>query len=164
MASPCGFESHLSHQKSGYPFGVAGFFSTEMGLEQFNAIVLWTIARRVGPRRHLYFCLRQKCKRVPSLAPKKRGYQRYPLFFGARDGTRTHTAKPHAPQTCLSTIPTLSQVLMYYNCLVHFCQYLFPKPLRRIRSSVTLKKINGGMEIWYVFLYLRMNCREIPSL
>ena len=32
------------------------------------------------------------------------------FFVGARDGTRTHTAKPHAPQTCLSTIPTLSQI------------------------------------------------------
>ena len=32
--------------------------------------------------------------------------------FGARDGTRTHTAKPHAPQTCLSTIPTLSQMFL----------------------------------------------------
>ena len=30
-------------------------------------------------------------------------------ILGARDGTRTHTAKPHAPQTCLSTIPTLSR-------------------------------------------------------
>ena len=34
---------------------------------------------------------------------------------------------PHAPQTCLSTIPTLSQVLEYYNCYLHFCQQLFPE-------------------------------------
>ena len=47
------------------------------------------------------------------------------LFFGARDGTRTHTAKPHAPQTCLSTIPTLSQVLTHYNLFPCFCQHLF---------------------------------------
>ena len=32
--------------------------------------------------------------------------------YGARDGTRTHTALPHAPQTCLSTIPTLSQTCL----------------------------------------------------
>ena len=48
------------------------------------------------------------------------------LFFGARDGTRTHTAKPHAPQTCLSTIPTLSQsVLKYYSGEGAFCQHFF---------------------------------------
>ena len=52
------------------------------------------------------------------------------FFFGARDGTRTHTAKPHAPQTCLSTIPTLSQALKYYNRLPLFCQYLFKNPLK----------------------------------
>ncbi len=33
MVSPCGFESHLSHQKTGYPSGVTGFFA-EMGLER----------------------------------------------------------------------------------------------------------------------------------
>ena len=45
-------------------------------------------------------------------APKKESSDAA-LFFGARDGTRTHTAKPHAPQTCLSTIPTLSQVTFH---------------------------------------------------
>ena len=44
------------------------------------------------------------------------------FFFGARDGTRTHTAEPHAPQTCLSTMPTLSQALTYYNRQHVFCQ------------------------------------------
>ena len=42
---------------------------------------------------------------------------------GARDGTRTHTAKPHAPQTCLSTIPTLSQLLKYYTYKTAICQH-----------------------------------------
>ena len=47
----------------------------------------------------------------PRLEHKNTGHPvRGDRYFGARDGTRTHTAKPHAPQTCLSTIPTLSQV------------------------------------------------------
>ena len=45
----------------------------------------------------------------PHIAQKYWAPKRVPSIFGARDGTRTHTAKPHAPQTCLSTIPTLSQ-------------------------------------------------------
>ena len=58
-------------------------------------------------------------------APKEKSHPDWDGFsFGARDGTRTHTAKPHAPQTCLSTIPTLSQVLKYYNRQQFFCQYL----------------------------------------
>ena len=66
------------------------------------------------------------------------------LFFGARDGTRTHTAKPHAPQTCLSTIPTLSQsVLKYYSGAVAFCQQLFPKPLHLSSRFGTLKETKG---------------------
>ena len=34
MVSPCGFESHLSHQNSGYPYGVTGIFYASMGLEE----------------------------------------------------------------------------------------------------------------------------------
>ena len=48
-------------------------------------------------------------------------------YFGARDGTRTHTAKPHAPQTCLSTIPTLSQVRpSIIPRQAHFVNRIFP--------------------------------------
>ena len=48
---------------------------------------------------------------------------------------------PHAPQTCLSTIPTLSQVLSYYNCCFLICQLLFhflsdPKINRSFSSRV----------------------------
>ena len=73
--------------------------------------------------------------------PRKQKYLQTPMGFGdigARDGTRTHTAKPHAPQTCLSTIPTLSQVLEYYNRSGYFCQYLFVNPLPRRKAFDTL--------------------------
>ena len=46
-------------------------------------------------------------------------------IFGAREGTRTPTGLPHAPQTCLSTIPTLSQVLGYCILFSLFCQSFF---------------------------------------
>ena len=76
--------------------------------------------------------------RVPSLPKKRTPFG--VLFFGARDGTRTHTAKPHAPQTCLSTIPTLSQALKYYNHLRNFCQYLFPNSCNRRHCLLHLLK------------------------
>ena len=46
--------------------------------------------------------------------------------FGARDGTRTHTAKPHAPQTCLSTIPTLSQDHSIITRVINFVNSFTP--------------------------------------
>ena len=33
MVMPCGFESHLSHQKIQIPIRVSGFFNAQMGLE-----------------------------------------------------------------------------------------------------------------------------------
>ena len=75
------------------------------------------------------------------------------LFFGARDGTRTHTAKPHAPQTCLSTIPTLSQALEYYNLNCIFCQYLFMNPLKDspLFGKLLTKEEEGIL--WHVSLF-----------
>ena len=34
MVMPCGFESHLSHQKIQIPQWVSGFFAAQMGLER----------------------------------------------------------------------------------------------------------------------------------
>ena len=37
MASPCGFESHLSHQKLGCPLRDGPIFIAQLGLEESNA-------------------------------------------------------------------------------------------------------------------------------
>ncbi len=63
------------------------------------------------------------------------------LFLVREMGLEPTRRSPHAPQTCLSTIPTLSQVLSYYNCCFLICQLLFhflsdPKINRSFSSRV----------------------------
>ena len=62
-------------------------------------------------------------------------------FLVREMGLEPTRRSPHAPQTCLSTIPTLSQVLSYYNCCFLICQLLFhflsdPKINRSFSSRV----------------------------
>ena len=40
------------HKNPNTPSGVLGFLAPMGDLNDLNATVLWTIARRVGPRRH----------------------------------------------------------------------------------------------------------------
>ena len=54
-----GFESLSAYQKTRCPFGYLVFCLYRKGLEPLNARVQWTLARRVGPRRHLASCQRQ---------------------------------------------------------------------------------------------------------
>ena len=56
-------------------------------------------------------------------------------FLVREMGLEPTRRSPHAPQTCLSTIPTLSQVLSYYNCCFFICQLLFHF-LSRLKSIV----------------------------
>ena len=87
----------------------------------YNMVQTPSSRRLAMPRRGIAF----KWVRVPSGIKKIRTPPRAFGFFGAREGTRTPTGLPHAPQTCLSTIPTLSQVLGYCILFSLFCQSFF---------------------------------------
>ena len=110
-------------KQNSHPFGWLFCLVREMGLEVcFSPVGKELCCRRpaVGkqhPTGVLHFSGSSPCPYKAKQPPI-----RVAVLLGARDGTRTHTAKPHAPQTCLSTIPTLSQALVYYNRPRIFCQ------------------------------------------
>ena len=121
-----GFESPLEHKNIGRPVRGSRYWGA-----------------REGTRLHFPLCGKSRLLPVFELAAadvhrtsafqwvrvpfksKSWDTQGVSQLFGAREGTRTPTGLPHAPQTCLSTIPTLSQVLGYCILFSLFCQSFF---------------------------------------
>ena len=73
---------------------------------------------------------------------------------------------PHAPQTCLSTIPTLSQALEHYNLLNIFCQYLFVTGTQKIQiisRALTHSHSRHCIEVPLLLPTLKARYTKVPS-
>ena len=53
------------HQKEQIPIRVSAFFA-RWRFEESNATIRWTVARWVGPQRHLYFPSRENANESPA--------------------------------------------------------------------------------------------------
>ena len=135
MVSPCGFESHLSHQKIQIPIRVSGFLMCNSAQQAVKKTYRWHVFR-AWESPYDFRCIPAGCRGILKRGRPKAGAHR-DLYAPNRIFSRNTALKSHGRrQPCRGFLPCLAGKSLVLECFAVLRERFFlTKNLRGRRNT-----------------------------